>query len=156
MIDNISVKDLKNIYASSKKFVMTHHNIVDPSVTVSWLDQNKIGYYDDGGYTESPLWDKAETKRFKNFGSAWNFAQSKYNNKNIVDCDLDIYIPLAYITYANFGVLGSVPTLMQLNEYHFATMHAYDPDLVIVEKEIVTKFEETYKFFYKKRFYFVE
>ena len=158
MIANISVKDLKNIYACSKKFVMDHE---DPdyfasSVTVAWLDQDKIGYYDDGGHVGSPLWDKAETKQFKSIGSAWNFAKTKYNGNNIVDCDLDIYIPLAEITYKNSDFFGLVPTRYELKLTYFGTVHAYDEDLVVTSKETMKLFEENYKFTFNKRFDLVE
>ena len=154
MIDNNSVKDLKNIYACSKKFIMDHEDpdYFAPSVTVAWLDQDKIGYYDDGGHVGSPLWDKAETKQFKSIGSAWRFAKTKYNGNNIVDCDLDIYVPLAEITYNNFGVFGLVPTRNKFRLAHFATMHAYDENLVVTSKETMKLFEENYKFTFNKRF----
>lgn len=157
MITNITFKDLKDIFACSKKFVMDQEDpeYFAPSVTVAWLDQNKIGYYDDGGHADSPLWDKAETKQFKSIGSAWNFAKTKYNGKNIVDCDLDVYIPLAEITYDNFGLFGLVPTRNKFNLRYFATLHAYDEDLVVTTKEIVNEFDENYKFTFHKHYNFV-
>ena len=158
-IVNFSLKYTKKIYNASKKFAQDDKYMTDlkPVCKVYWLDQDKIGYYEDGGYTDSPLWDQAEVKEFKDFNRAVAFAQSKYNGDNIVDVDIDIFLPLItrieYSDYSNF--FGSViptfyPDSAQL--VCIGVIHAYDIDLTVAHKEAYEMFRENYKLIQNKDF----
>lgn len=154
MIENISYKDLKNMFSKSKKFLYeSDSKDLMPKAIVYVLDTDKVGEYDPNELYYGNIWDRAETKEFTNLESALKYAKKLFNNDNRHDIDIDVNIPLFDIDKPySMGIFGTVETRWPCKLHEFATIHAYDPDLVITNKHLVKKFERNYKYTYQKNY----